>query len=237
LWGEDLYERLYDVYANKSLFCVILFSHQYRQRAWTRHELRAAHARLLKDQSSYVLPVALDPGAVPDEFETLGFWAFTPGDEAGIADAVETKINEWVGRNYFSIDEVAENISRDLVAAAISDGFRKGIRSRQANGDRSGAEVLRLLNVIAICDSTKFIPAVRAVIDLILYASRAVASEFDGDGKVHVVDKAFVMRWGRSDGPLLLSARGWESFLDQRRPSGGFSPDRSGDDDPTPPPP
>src|SRR5262249_43712122 len=42
LWGEELFQYLYEVYSQRCKFCLILFSHAYRQRAWTRHELRAA---------------------------------------------------------------------------------------------------------------------------------------------------------------------------------------------------
>jgi hypothetical protein len=78
LWGEDLFNYLHDVYSKRSRFCLILFSHRYRQRAWTRHELRAAQTRVLTEEEAYVLPVALDEGAVPDEFATVGYWSFAP---------------------------------------------------------------------------------------------------------------------------------------------------------------
>ena len=142
LWGEELFAYLHDVYSRRSRFCLILFSHDYRERAWTRHELRAAQTRVLRDKQSYVLPVAVDEGAVPEEFASVGFWPFSPGDEERIANAAEEKINDYVSQHYLPVEEIAELLNRSLVSGAIVDGFREGIKRRRREGDDAGAQAL-----------------------------------------------------------------------------------------------
>jgi hypothetical protein len=61
LWGKNLYTTLYDVYANKSRFCLLLVSKAYKDKMWTNHERVAAQARALEmREQEYILPVRLD---------------------------------------------------------------------------------------------------------------------------------------------------------------------------------
>lgn len=48
LWGKDLYEHLFDVYAEQSRYCILLVSRAYAEKMWTVHERRAAQERVLK---------------------------------------------------------------------------------------------------------------------------------------------------------------------------------------------
>lgn len=60
LWGENLYEKLIDIYQNKASFCVIFISQYYAEKVWTKHELQSAQARALEESRPYILPVKLD---------------------------------------------------------------------------------------------------------------------------------------------------------------------------------
>lgn len=221
LWGENLYERLHRVYSTESMFCVILFSHAYRQRAWTRHELKSAQTRLLVDRKSYVLPVAIDRGAIPDEFASVGYWSYFPGDEPTIAEAVEQKINDFIGTHYVTVDEIAESLSYDRIATAVIDGFKQGIRERT----KEDAPSLAVLAMIAGADSANFSnPNIRALVDLVLNSSGAVADLFDTDDRLVVFGETDVRRAFGVHGPVLLSKKWmehiqpyidrWEAFRD-----------------------
>ena len=215
LWGKDLFAYLHDIYSNKSLYCIILFSNKYRQRAWTRHELRAAQMRLLTEGStSYILPVALDPGAVPDEFSTIGFWSFATGDEERIADAAEEKINDYIGENYLPLDLIVELINHDRAAGAIVDALRSQARGRAKAGDQAAAETFQLLALIVACHSSKLCAPCRAIIDLVLFAEGPIGDAFDEDGRIRVFGDAYIMRWLGHQDPILLSAEGWQEHLD-----------------------
>jgi len=213
LWGEDLSNYLHDVYSKRSRFCLILFSHRYRQRAWTRHELRAALTRVLAERQAYVLPVALDEGAVPDEFASIGYWSFTPGDEQRIADATEEKINDYIGRHYLSVEEFADLLTRVRVGDAILDGFRDGIKARQATTDMAEAQAMSVVALIATANSETFLKPVRALIDLVLFDDGAVGGLFDDDGDLVVFGDTKVKRWLGSEGPIMLFTESWEDHI------------------------
>ncbi len=213
LWGEDLFNYLHGVYSEQSRFCLILFSHSYRQRAWSRHELRAAQTRVLAEREAYVLPVALDQGAVPDEFASVGYWSFAPGQEQQIAEATEQKINDYIGRHYFSVEEITEMLARGQASKAILDGFRKGIKAKSAAGDTAGAQAMTAVALIAATHSDKLHKPVRALIDLVLFADGAVGSVFDDDENLIVFGETAVRRWMGSQGPILFSAQAWEDHL------------------------
>jgi hypothetical protein len=97
LVGEDLIEMLYDVYARKSLFCVVLFSKAYLTKDWTRHELRAARARALRARGPYIFPVALERDAVPEELATTGYWQLRRGKEVEIANLISERVISYLG--------------------------------------------------------------------------------------------------------------------------------------------
>jgi hypothetical protein len=211
LWGEQLFDYLYDIYARKCMFCLILFSHNYRKRAWTRHELRAAQTRTLTERESYILPVEVNRGAVPEAFVTVGYWPFAPGDEEKIAEAAESKINDWIGSNYLTIDEITDIINKLRVSQALLGGFRTGIQSAD---DPLVAEALRAVALIATCSSEDLATPVRAVVDWVLFAEGAVGNLFDDDNGLTVFSDARARRWLGAQGPLLFSKEGWEDHLE-----------------------
>lgn len=213
LWGEDLFSYLHGVYSEKSRFCVILFSHAYLERAWTRHELRAAQKRILEERGPYVLPVALQNNAIPKEFSTTGYWSFDPGDEDAIADAVEKKVNDFIGEHFVLFDELTESINRDLVGGAVLNGFRTAIAERIAAGDTAGVQVLKALAVIVLADATKLTRTTRAAVDLVLFSPGAVGNAFDDEDAIDIFGSARVRRWIGPQGPLLLTEAGWEAHI------------------------
>lgn len=213
LWGEDLFTYLHDIYSAQSRFCIILFSRAYLDRAWTRHELRAAQTRVLEERASYVLPVALEANSIPKEFSTTSYWPFAGGDEDAIADAAEKKINDFIGEHFISLDDMTDAINRDRVAAAIVVGFDTAIAEHRRADDAQRTAVMTALAVIAATDSEKLIPDVRAVVDLVLFSPGSVASAFDEEDRVIVFGDASVRRWLGSQGPLLLSSSGWEEHI------------------------
>ena len=73
LWGEDLYERLDDVYRNKARYCVIFISSHYAQKLWTTHERKSAQARAFRENKTYILPVKVDDTSLPGIRETVGY--------------------------------------------------------------------------------------------------------------------------------------------------------------------
>lgn len=73
LWGEDLYEKLYKIYSNQARYCVIFISKDYKEKIWTRHELRSALENRLYKKKEAILPVRFDATILESLPKTLSF--------------------------------------------------------------------------------------------------------------------------------------------------------------------
>jgi hypothetical protein len=73
LWGRDLGEYLDYIYREGSRFCLMFISHDYAEKAWTRHERRSALARAIQEESEYVLPARFDDTELPGFQQTIGY--------------------------------------------------------------------------------------------------------------------------------------------------------------------
>jgi hypothetical protein len=74
LWGKNLYEHLYEIYSNKSRYCIMLISEAYVNKMWTVHERRSAQERALQSrEQEYILPVRLDKVALPGMPSTVAY--------------------------------------------------------------------------------------------------------------------------------------------------------------------
>jgi hypothetical protein len=73
LWGENLYDKLDEIYRTKARFCVIFISKNYAAKVWTNHERKAAQARALQENRAYILPVKLDDTEIPGIPPTIGY--------------------------------------------------------------------------------------------------------------------------------------------------------------------
>jgi len=95
LWGKDLPAYFDRVYRKESRFCVIFASEQYKNRAWTYHELRSALARALEERGDeYILPIrveAVDLDGVPP---TVGYVDIKTHPIEQIADMLLKKMKQ-----------------------------------------------------------------------------------------------------------------------------------------------
>ena len=73
LWGENLHDKFFDIYKNKSRYCVMFVSKHYAQKLWTNHERRSAQARALEESVAYILPIRLDDTEIPGILPTVGY--------------------------------------------------------------------------------------------------------------------------------------------------------------------
>lgn len=94
LWGKDLYQYLHYVYKECALFCVVFVSSSYIEKAWTRHELKAAQNRAFLDNSEYILPLILEVGInLPGLPDTVGYISTKYYTTAQIVKIICEKIN------------------------------------------------------------------------------------------------------------------------------------------------
>jgi len=93
LWGVDLSVALDDVYRKQSDFCLVIVSKEYLEREWTRHELRSAIARAVKEKGDeYILPVQVDAVELPGLVPTIGYVQFPAHDADQIVALLVEKL-------------------------------------------------------------------------------------------------------------------------------------------------
>jgi len=94
LLGKDLFVTLYEIYCERSRYCVMLVSHSYASRMWTIHERRAAQERTLRERGAeYILPVRIDDARLPGLPGTVGYISITDGISQ-VARVIASKL--WV---------------------------------------------------------------------------------------------------------------------------------------------
>src|SRR5262249_591089 len=60
LWGNELYNLIYEIYTSESRYVIIFISRHYAEKIWTIHEYKSAQERALKERKEYILPVRFD---------------------------------------------------------------------------------------------------------------------------------------------------------------------------------
>jgi hypothetical protein len=73
LWGVNLYTHLDNIYQDKSKFCVMFLSKNYKEKVWTNHERESAQVRALEQKETYILPVRFDDTEIPGIRKTIGY--------------------------------------------------------------------------------------------------------------------------------------------------------------------
>lgn len=96
LWGKDLYQHLNDIYKNKAEYCIIFISKYYREKLWTKHELKSAQSRVFNENKEYILPIILDNtkiGEIEGLNDTIGYIEACKLSHIEIVNFIEDKLN------------------------------------------------------------------------------------------------------------------------------------------------
>jgi hypothetical protein len=121
-WGKDLYQELVDVYCNQARFCVVFISKAYRDKLWTRHELKAIQARTFQDSREYLLPARFDNIEIPGLLPTIVYYDLNELTPKQLAQIIFKKIN--TQSHHISCDEIRTCINKEIetqLAEAIFD--------------------------------------------------------------------------------------------------------------------
>ncbi|MDH5428699.1 MAG: TIR domain-containing protein [Nitrospirota bacterium] len=73
LWGQDLTQRLAEVYGELSRFVVVFVSRHYADKAWPSYELRSTQVRLLQNRAQTILPARFDDTEIPGLPKTISY--------------------------------------------------------------------------------------------------------------------------------------------------------------------
>jgi len=82
LLGKNLYDCLYDIYCNRSRYCIVISSISYTKKMWTTHERQAAQERTLAERGNeYIIPVRVDDTHLPGLSKSIAYINATDGVE------------------------------------------------------------------------------------------------------------------------------------------------------------
>lgn len=139
LWGEDLVERLDEVFRGQARFCVMFVSADYADKVWTSHERRSAQARAVESASTYILPVRFDQTEIPGLLKSIVYLNARDLTPRQLADLIVEKVREngdhtpertvqasrVVNSQQFGMAPV---VGREKLLRALTDGFANGIQ-------------------------------------------------------------------------------------------------------------
>lgn len=91
-WGENLYDRLSEIYRNKARFTVMFISKWYAQSRWTNHEREAAQARAFTENKPYILPARFDDTEIPTMLPTIAYISLADRSPAQFAELILEKL-------------------------------------------------------------------------------------------------------------------------------------------------
>ena len=101
LLGKDLHHFLFDVYARRSTFCVLLVSKHYMNKKWTTHELKAMQAAAMASDQEYILPIRLDDADIPGLAPQVGYLDWSDESADSVASLISEKLSALTNRLRF----------------------------------------------------------------------------------------------------------------------------------------
>ncbi len=102
-WGKDLGKAISPVYQRQSRLCVVFVSASYREKVWTKFELKKAQIKARRGIQEYILPFKLDDTELPEIPPTIKYLSIRDFDASMLADAICRKIDEHKKRDKFLI--------------------------------------------------------------------------------------------------------------------------------------
>ena len=91
LFGKDLYQYLSHIYKDTAKYCMIFVSKYYKEKTWTKHELRSAQNRAFNENREYILPVLLEDIQIDGLLDTVGY---IKASEYSISEIVEITVGK-----------------------------------------------------------------------------------------------------------------------------------------------
>jgi hypothetical protein len=92
LVGENLIDKLAEIYGEKSRYCAIFISENYIKKQWTNHERIHAQARQLRNNSAYIIPLIVDNVELPGLPQSIGYIDLKENDLEFAAKTISAKI-------------------------------------------------------------------------------------------------------------------------------------------------
>jgi hypothetical protein len=102
LWGKDLSVQLNYVYKKASRYFIPFISKHYKEKIWTKYELRSALQRVMTQSEGYLLPVRFDDTEIEGINANIAYIDLRNHDEESFADIILAKLKK--GRDIHIVD-------------------------------------------------------------------------------------------------------------------------------------
>ena len=213
LWGNDLYQHLYEIYSKRSKYCIVLFSKAYLTKNWTTHELRAAQSRILKERTPYVLPIVAEHGVeLPPDFSTVAYKAQETLDISDLCQEVNDRVWSLKKKHWLMEDEMAEVLSESFKFEMFFSPFREYMQGTGSIDSRLAAYILGL---IWCCNQDAAAKSITSLLEYMLFSFEPIASLFNEDDLYIAIPPNGAVRRavGRQGGSLLMQQEFWAPVI------------------------
>lgn len=122
LWGKDLALHFDYVYRKSARYCVPFISKSYKEKIWTRHEIRTAISRAIVENEEYILPARFDDTELDGIRPTIGFVDLRYTSPEKLAEMILEKLKKEPSKPVAEKEQPNGNVYLALKAHAISPG-------------------------------------------------------------------------------------------------------------------
>jgi hypothetical protein len=212
LWGRDLFNELYSVYAEKCRYCVLLLSSDYYQRAWTVLELQAAQSRVLKERGDYLLPIVLDDSEPPEPLSRLAYLRWNTTSATEIAKTIEKRHQVATESDWLTLEEATEFLNEKFFLETVLRHI-----GSEVIGCKDHIHALRLCVLGFSMAAAHVKDSVRSYFEFLLFVHKELGAIFDSDDSFRFAFGGEIMRYRHRNGPILLNECSWAPVLQQTK--------------------
>lgn len=213
LWGNDLFSKLYQVYSRDSTLCLVLFSKEYLEKIWTRHELRAVYSRILNKPKSSLLPIRLDEVDIPIELETLSYLNYRTEDINGICQLINQRIWDERWQSWYTKEELSEYLERLEINNLFVKEFCNEL-DKEKDGDKILIKAILAL-IFFIGEDVN--DELKGFFDFILYGMESISKRFKHDQYPIISPDGYFMRVKQGPAFLAIQTSYWKPIFAKYR--------------------
>lgn len=122
LWGKDLAIHFDYVYRKSARYFIPFISRHYKNKVWTRHEVRTAISRAIQENEEYILPVRFDDTELDGIRPTLGFIDLRHTSPEALAEMILAKLKKEPSKPIAEKEQPSGKVYLALKAHAVPPG-------------------------------------------------------------------------------------------------------------------
>jgi len=116
LWGKDLAIHFDTIYRKSARFCIPFISKHYKEKIWTKHEVKTAISRAIESNSEYILPVKFDDTEIEGIRPTISFLDLRKISEEELVNKILLKLGK---KDSVPVSEIFQEKRNDVLSMNI----------------------------------------------------------------------------------------------------------------------